>query len=441
MRPFSSAFALLLTLAIAFAADRARAQVDDADRVGDPADVADPVDGEVEDAPAAEPEPEPPRRPRDLLESAVPPAIPFTEDAVEDPAARPAGAQPLDPADRGLDPADVDPLEMDPVELPTGARERRAERAGFACPAGAEQKELGHERVCVDGEGRRHGPWERRHPSGALAAQGEFARGLRHGVFTTWFPSGQLEARTVYVEGREHGVQELWYASGQKKAETEVRGGRAEGRQTLWYESGQKQAEGGYRAGERHGTWFWYAEDGRIVRTADYDAGASATPPVPAPKGPEPDRTPAALAGAIGAGAGVLVGVPVTLAILRMRVFASVDPQGWLVSLVLPPLAVALGSSLALVWFTPLPAAGLAGATAGLAVPVGGLAGVVLGLVAGGLLGGLADVVLRTGGSLFGAVAMGGALIGGLGGALLSPVAVASGVGWFFAEAEPADVE
>lgn len=389
---------------------QARSQVDPID---DPADVG--VEADEIDAPVAPP----PLDPRVLPEP------------VADPASDDDGLR--DPADNALLPSAADAVEHDPyrageagalppfsttVDCPPDTSERRTRAEG------------GFELWCADARGRRHGPFVRLHAGGALALRGTYLDGRRHGIFLAWFPSGRLEGRSTFERGLEQGAQDLFYESGRRRSTTVYRGGEKHGRHRAWHENGRLAATGEYVHDAPAPGFVFYDEDGRVKTAPAATSGAADRAGEEASLA-VPGRLGAAAGSAGGATVGVVVSVPVVLSLLGSRVLAPIDPDGWLVLLVVPTLFGAAGAAFGSVLLTRFPGVAMAATGAALGFPLGAALGGALGAAVGGLLslGALATGQAASVSPLLLIGAASGAAVGGLAG----PAALAGAAGWLYA--------
>lgn len=105
--------------------------------------------------------------------------------------------------------------EADPAADVAALIERVREGTGvtaLACPADAEEHLDVHvgasdatsytERFCLDGEGRRHGPYTRHlMERSARIMEGSYRHGRKHGTWAYWSTAGRLELE-LYEDGR-----------------------------------------------------------------------------------------------------------------------------------------------------------------------------------------------------------------------------------------------
>ena len=123
--------------------------------------------------------------------------------------------------------------------------------------------------MCIDGEGRIHGPVLVTDAEGALAARGLWTHGMQHGGWETFFPGGALRSRHVFLNGVLHGESAWWFESGVKKRLATFSGGLKHGPVTYWDASGRRTLSGEFREGRADGHWVSYdpAENTMAVRT------------------------------------------------------------------------------------------------------------------------------------------------------------------------------
>jgi hypothetical protein len=365
-----------------------------------------------------------------------PTADPHVEEAAE--------SELPDPADSGFDPADLEPREHAPAGADAvGAGD--APSADVSCGVGTSERRTTRdgraELWCADERGRRHGPWVRLYEDGRPRLSGGYRDGRRHGSFRAWYRSGQLEGLSQFQGGLEHGLQELWYESGVKKAETPFDKGAEHGLQRVWHDNGQLQVRGEYARGEPVGRWVWTSRTGEVEREVDYGAAgapAAAKSAAPDPAADEeearPERIYAATLGGIGAAAGTVAGIPVAMLLIRFRALGAIDPQGWLVTLVVPPLFAAAGAALALAFVAEVPGVLLGAVGAGAAIPLGLAGGALVGGVVGGVIAVVISLGIPGGGGLAGFALVAGLGVGAVVGTVGLPALAGAAAGYAFAK-------
>ena len=101
----------------------------------------------------------------------------------------------------------------------------------------------------VDNQGRRQGHWVRMDKDGTKIYEGDFVDGQETGTFTYYYADGTVRMRNVYS----------------------VPGVRCA--HEAFDEQGRLLARGFYDRRNRDGRWQFFAEDGRLVKEADYRMG------------------------------------------------------------------------------------------------------------------------------------------------------------------------
>lgn len=186
-----------------------------------------------------------------------------------------------------------------PSPCPDGAAPYRRQAIGAPTVVGCRRKDgafVGHYTATLaDGvvtgegefrDGKRHGPWTYRHPSGKPWKQGEYVDGRMHGAWRQYDAEGKLLGEFRLERGT--GVEVMWWENGHKRQEIARKDGLAEGKTTWYFETGERMMEADHVAGKLHGSWtFWDLkgqtrkietwEDGGIVNTVWFENGIPLT--------------------------------------------------------------------------------------------------------------------------------------------------------------------
>lgn len=101
----------------------------------------------------------------------------------------------------------------------------------------------------IDKQGRRQGHWVRTDKDGSKIYEGDFVDGLETGTFTYYYNDGTVRIRNTYTTP-----------------------GKV-CRHEAYDEQGHLLATGTYNQRNRDGQWKFFAEDGRLVKQADYKMG------------------------------------------------------------------------------------------------------------------------------------------------------------------------
>lgn len=111
--------------------------------------------------------------------------------------------------------------------------------AGLACNA----------QNSIDKQGRKQGHWIKTDKNGAKIYEGDFKDNKEVGTFDYFYPDGTLRIRNVYTKPGEYCSHEAYD------------------------QKGRKLATGFYNKKNRDGHWNFYAESGKLIKSAEYRMG------------------------------------------------------------------------------------------------------------------------------------------------------------------------
>ena len=140
-----------------------------------------------------------------------------------------------------------------------------------------------------------NGPQTRWYPDGKVAEEGWYRNGDRDSIYRTYSEKGLPASEMYYVNGKLEGEVKRWYDNGQVFQEGQYADGMMDGRwfvyypsgvlasmadyrmgtgkQTCYDESGYKCLEVSYFENEKHGKEVYYAPNGSVMKTIQYEHG------------------------------------------------------------------------------------------------------------------------------------------------------------------------
>lgn len=119
-------------------------------------------------------------------------------------------------------------------------------------------------------DGKMHGPYNKRYPSGKPQESSNYANGLRDGKTIWYFESGDKTAEYTYRNGVIDGEVATYYKNGKVMEFGLYRQNKQEGQWKEFYENGQLKAVGNYESGVKKGAWKEYNEQGKLVKTQKF---------------------------------------------------------------------------------------------------------------------------------------------------------------------------
>jgi antitoxin component YwqK of YwqJK toxin-antitoxin module len=97
----------------------------------------------------------------------------------------------------------------------------------------------------------------------------------KDGPVVRHYPNGVIKERSYYFAGRRRGECQSFYPNGKLWSDDYFLDGILNGTTTSYFDNGQKHYEGAYVKGKPSGTWKFYDNDGKLVRTLNYDEKGS----------------------------------------------------------------------------------------------------------------------------------------------------------------------
>lgn len=122
-------------------------------------------------------------------------------------------------------------------------------------------------------EGKMHGSYHKRYPSGKPQETSNYNMGLRDGKATWYYENGEKAVEYQYRNGKIQGEAATYHANGRVNEVGLYKDNEQTGYWKEFYENGQMKAEGVYENGKKHGPWKEYDENGALLRTVKYNKG------------------------------------------------------------------------------------------------------------------------------------------------------------------------
>lgn len=102
-------------------------------------------------------------------------------------------------------------------------------------------------------------------------------KNAKEGLNTFYYKDGVIKAKGYYANGLKEGEWQSFYESGKLWSDEFFTHGLPDGKITVYYENGQKYYEGEFKAGNPVNTWTYWNQEGKLMRTADYNKKAPNT--------------------------------------------------------------------------------------------------------------------------------------------------------------------
>ena len=107
--------------------------------------------------------------------------------------------------------------------------------------------------------------------SGNIIEEAEFLGNERHGLTKIYSSSGKKIAELEFSFGKKDGKIVQWNEMGIKILEAFRINGSYHGEYSSWWDNGNLKEKGIYESGQRLNTYYWFKEDGTLLKAHDYN--------------------------------------------------------------------------------------------------------------------------------------------------------------------------
>lgn len=86
-----------------------------------------------------------------------------------------------------------------------------------------------------------------------------------------YYPSGKLKIQGLQVGELRDGTWKSWFESGQQWSEKRYDMGKEVGKYAVFHPNGGIYIQGQYREGNKVSSWYFYDQDGKLVKEVNFD--------------------------------------------------------------------------------------------------------------------------------------------------------------------------